>query len=159
MMRWIIASSLQLRLVMVAFAVLLMIFGFTQLRQMPVDTLPEFSRPYVEVQTEALGLSAAEVEALVTTPLEADLLNGVSWVEEIRSESIPGLSSIVLIFEKGTDIMRARQMVQERLIAVHALPNVSKPPAMLNPLSSASRCMEIGLTSKKLSLIEMSVLA
>jgi len=158
-MRWIIGSSLRLRLVIVGIAALLLVFGFTQLNEVPVDTLPEFSRPYVEIQTEALGLSAQEVEALITTPLEADLLNGVSWVEEIRSESIPGLSSIVLVFEKGTDIMRARQMVQERLIAVHALPNVSTPPTMLNPLSSASRCMEIGLTSNELSLIEMSVLA
>ena len=72
--------------------------------------------------------------------------------------SLPGLSSIVLIFEKGTDIMRARQVAQERLIEVFALPNVSKPPAMINPLSSAGRCMVIGLTSDKLSLIEMSVL-
>jgi Cu/Ag efflux pump CusA len=53
------------------------------------------------------------MEALITTPMEADLLNGVSWVKEIRSESIPGLSSI-LVFENGTDIMRARQMVQEK---------------------------------------------
>lgn len=159
MIQWIVETSLKLRLAIAALAVFLIVFGFTELEQMPVDTLPEFARPYVEVQTEALGLSAEEVEALVTTPIEADLLNGVSWVEEIRSESIPGLSSIVLIFEKGTDIMRARQMVQERLIAVHALPNVSKPPTMLNPLSSTSRCMEIGLTSDKLSLIEMSVLA
>ena len=55
---------------------------------MLVNVLPEFSRPYVEIQTEALGLSAAENEALITTPMEANMLNGVSWVEEIRSESI-----------------------------------------------------------------------
>lgn len=159
MMRWIIGSSIKLRLVVVAIAALLMVFGFTQLSDMPMDALPEFSRPYVEVQAEALGLSAQEVEALLTTPLEADLLNGVSWVEEIRSQSLPGMASIVLVFEKGTPIMRARQMVQERLVGIHALPNVSTPPTMLNPLSSASRCMEIGLTSDKMSLIEMSVLA
>jgi Cu/Ag efflux pump CusA len=159
MMRWIISSSLQLRLVVVAFAAGLIIFGFSQLDDMPIDTLPEFSRSYVEIQTEALGLSADEVEALITTPVEADLLNGVAWVESIRSKSLPGLSSIVLTFEKGTDIMRARQMVQERLIAVHALPNVSKPPTMLNPISSANRTVEIGLTSDELSLIDLSVLA
>jgi Cu/Ag efflux pump CusA len=113
----------------------------------------------VEVQTEALGLSAEEMEALITTPMEADLLNGVSWVKEIRSESIPGLSSIVLTFEKDTDIMRARQMVQERLVGITGLPSISTPPAMVNPLSSVNRCMVIGLTSKKLSLIETSVLA
>ena len=159
MMRWIIGSSLRGRLVVAVAAALLIVFGFTQLGKQPIDALPEFSKPYVEVQTEALGLSAAEMEALITTPLEADLLNGVSWVETIRSKSIPGMSSIVMTFEKGTDIMRARQMVQERLIGIHALPNVSTPPAMMNPLSSASRCMEIGLTSDQLSLIDMSVLA
>ena len=158
-MRRIIVSSLRLRLVVVAVAALLMVFGFTKLRHMPVDAFPEFSRPYVEIQTEALGLSAQEVEALITTPLEADMLNGTPWVDDIRSVSIPGLSSIVLIFEKGTDIMRARQMVQERLTQVFLLPQVSKPPVMINPVSSASRVMAIGLTSDKLSLIDMSVLA
>ena len=158
-MRWIVASSLKLRIVVAAVAALLLVFGFTQLDDAPLDALPEFSRPYVEIQTEALGLSAQEVEAMITTPMEADMLNGTPWVEEIRSVSLPGLSSIVLVFEKGTDIMRARQVASERLIEVFALPNVSTPPLMINPVSSASRCMEIGLTSDKLSLIEMSVLA
>jgi len=158
-MRWIIGSSLKLRLVVVTLAALLMVFGFTQLRHMPVDALPEFSRPYVELQIEALGLSAQEVEALITTPLEADMLNGTPWAKEIRSVSLPGLSSITLIFEKGTDVMRARQMVQERLVEVFALPRVAKQFTMINPLSSAGRVMAIGLTSDKLSLIEMSVLA
>jgi Cu/Ag efflux pump CusA len=145
-----------------ALAVLLLVFGFTQLGELKeesVDALPEFSRPRVEVQTEALGLSAEEMEALITTPLEADLLNGVSWVKDIRSESIPGLSSVVLTFEKDTDILRARQMVQERLIGITGLPHISTPPTMINPLSSVNRCMVIGLTSKKMSLIQMSVLA
>ncbi|MCH7516177.1 MAG: efflux RND transporter permease subunit [Bacteroidetes bacterium] len=115
---------MKVRLLVATVAVLLIIFGITQLTKIPMDVLPEFSRPYVEIQTEALGLSAAEIEALITTPMEADMLNGVAWVEEIRSESIPGLSSIVLIFEQGTDIMKARQMVQERLVSIFALPGV-----------------------------------
>jgi Cu/Ag efflux pump CusA len=145
----------------VALAALLLVFSFSklELEEMPVDIVPEFSRPYVEIQTEALGLSAKEVEAMITTPMEADMLNGTPWADEIRSVSIPGLSSIVLTFEKGIDIMRARQMVQENMIEVFALPSVSKPPTMINPLSSTSRCLEIGLTSDELSLIQMSVLA
>ena len=94
----IIAWSMQLRLLVLAAAAVLVFFGITQLRNMPVDVLPEFSRLYVELQTEALGLSAVEVEAMITLPLEADMLNGVPWVEEIRSESIPGLSSVILFF-------------------------------------------------------------
>jgi CzcA family heavy metal efflux pump len=113
----------------------------------------------VEIQTEALGLSTAEVEQLITVPLEQDLLNGVAWLETIRSESIPGLSRIELIFEPGTDLLQARQVVQERLTQAHALPQVSKPPQMLQPLSSTSRVMMVGLSSKELSPIELSVLA
>ena len=159
MMRWIIGSSLKLRLVVATVAALLMVFGFTQLRNMPVDVLPEFSRPHVEIQVELLGLSAQEVEALITTPMEADLLNGTPWVKELRSVSIPGLASIVLVFEKGTDLMRARQVAQERLNEVFALPRVAKHFTMINPVSSAGRVMAIGVTSNKLSLVDMSVLA
>lgn len=159
MMRWIIESSLKLRLVMVAIAALLLVFGFTQLSEMPVDALPEFSRPYVEIQIEALGLSAQEVEAMITNPLEADMLNGTPWAEEIRSVSLPGLVSIMLIFEKGTDIMLARQLVSERLTEIFALPQVSNQFTVINPVSSSGRIMEIGLSSNQMSLIDMSVLA
>jgi Cu/Ag efflux pump CusA len=141
----------------VAFGVL--IIAAIQLEDTDVETLPEFIPPVVEVQTEALGLSAAEVEQLITVPLEADLLNGVAWLETIRSESIPGLSSIVMTFEPGTDVFRARQVVQERLTQAAGLPNVSRAPAMVQPLSSESRVMLIGLSSDELSLVEMSVLA
>jgi CzcA family heavy metal efflux pump len=159
MMRWIVNTSLQFRVLVLVIAALLMVIGFSQLSQTPLDLFPEFELPYVEIQTEALGLSAQEVEAMITVPLEADMLNGVAWLKTIRSESLPGLSSIVLIFEKGTDILAARQVVQERLIAIHALPNVSKPPTMKQPLSSTSRVMSVALSSSKLSLIDLSVLA
>ena len=159
MLRSIVESSLQLRIVVAAVAVLLLVFGFVQLDDMRVDALPEFSRPYVEIQTEALGLSAQEVEAMITTPMEADMLNGTPWVDEIRSVSLPGLSSIVLVFEKGTDIMKARQVAHERMTEIFALPQVSKPPVMINPLSSTARILDVGLSSDKLSLIDMSVLA
>ncbi|HKZ54172.1 MAG TPA: efflux RND transporter permease subunit [Anaerolineales bacterium] len=141
-------------------AVVVMVVGIGQLRDMPVDVLPEFSPPYVEIQTEALGLSAEEVEQMITAPMEQDLLAGVAWADVIRSESIPGLSSVVLFFEPGTDLYRARQMVSERLSqAAVGLPHVSKPPTMIQPLSSTSRFIIVGLSSKDLSLIEMSVLS
>ena len=60
--------------------------------------------------------------------MEADLLNGVAWLDEIRSKSVPGLSSIDLVFEPGTDLLRARQLVAERMTQAIALPNVSAPP-------------------------------
>lgn len=159
MMRWLIKSSLKLRLVIVAVAAFLMIFGFTQLSQMPVDILPEFKRPSVELQTESLGLSAEEVEAFVTTPLEADMFNGTPWAVEMRSKTIPGLSSIVMLFDRETDVFSARQVVQERMTEIFALPNVSQPTTMVNPVSASGRIMEIGMTSTEVSLIDMSVLA
>lgn len=137
----------------------ILVVGATALGSARVDFLPEFMPPSVQVQTEALGLSAAEVEQLVTVPLEQDLLNGVPWLDRIHSRSQPGLSAIDILFEPGTDIYAARQMVQERLTQAHALPNVGSPPVMVEPLASASRVAMIGLRSTTVPLIDMSVLA
>src|SRR5213594_4530357 len=158
MMRWIVGSSLQYRFLVVGIAAAMMVFGITRLRQMPVDVFPEFAPPTAEIQTEALGLSAAEVETLVTLNTE-ELLAGVPWLKAMRSQSVTGMSSVQLIFEPGTNLMRARQLVQERLILSYLLPNVSSRPVMLNPVSATSRTMMIGVSSKKLSMIELSVLA
>jgi Cu/Ag efflux pump CusA len=159
MTRWIIGSALRFRLLVIGVAVAIVAIGITQLRNEPVDVLPEFSPPYVEVQTEALGLSAEEVEQLVTVPLEADLLNGTKGVTVLRSESVPSMSSIVLLFEPGTSLTDARQLVQEQLTQAKANPNVSAPPSMLQPVSSQSRVMIIGLSSSKLTPVQQSVLA
>jgi CzcA family heavy metal efflux pump len=159
MTRKIVAASLKFRLLVLVAAVGMLVVGVTTLRNAPVDTYPEFTPPSVDIQTEALGLSAAEIEQLITVPLEADLLSGVAWLQTIHSESIPGLSSIHLVFEPGTNLLKARQMVQERLNQPAAIPSVSKPPVMLAPTSSTSRTMMIGLSSDKLSLIDMGVLA
>lgn len=160
MLRWIIGSSLQFRFILIILAAVLMLYGISELHQdASVDIFPEFNPPMVEIQTEALGLSAAEMEALITVPMEADLLNGVAWLDQIYSESVTGMSSILLIFEPGTDPIAARQMVQERLTQTFALPNVSTPPTMLQPLSTTGRVMVVGLSSEELSLIELSILA
>ncbi|HSL33336.1 MAG TPA: efflux RND transporter permease subunit, partial [Candidatus Limnocylindrales bacterium] len=95
----------------------------------------------------------------ITVPLEADLLQGVAFLDEIHSESVAGLSSIVMYFEEGTDIFKARQVVAERLTQAHALPHVSKPPQMLQPLSSSSRLLMFSMASSDVSLIDMSILA
>lgn len=159
MMRWIVGASLRFRLLVIALGAATLVIGVSQLRKMPVDVLPEFVPPTVEIQTEALGLSAAEVEQLITVPMEQDLLVGVAFLEDIRSESLPGLSRIFLTFEPGTDLYRARQVVSERMTQAHALPNVSKPPQMLQPLSSTNRVMIIGASTKDLTPVEMGVLA
>ena len=84
MMQWIIASSLRLRVLVVAVALLLLGTGVWQLRNTSLDVVPEFSPLSLQVKTEALGLSAAEVESLITVPMEADLLNGVPWLKSIE---------------------------------------------------------------------------
>jgi CzcA family heavy metal efflux pump len=157
MIRQIVESSLRLRVLVIAAAAVIMVVGVGQLRKMPVDVLPEFAPPYVEIQTEALGLSAQEVEDLVTLNVE-ELVAGVPWLQTMRSRSVPGHSSVIMIFEPGTNIWRARQMVQERMMLAYALPNASKPPAMIQPLSATSRVAMIGLSSKTVSLIDLSVL-
>ena len=160
MVRSIVASSLKFRRLVVAVAAGLLIFGVTQFRHIPIDQLPEFGPTMVEVRTEALGLSAVEVEQLITVPLEQDLLNGIAFVEEIHSESLPGLSSVVMIFEPGTPLLDARQLVAEKVAeAAVALPGVSAPPQMLQPYSSTSRVMTVRLSSDEVSAIDMSVLA
>ena len=159
-MRGIVNASLQYRFLVIVLAIVLVASGANQMRAMPVDVLPEFNPPYVEIQTEAPGLSAQEVEDIVTVSLEQSMLAGVPWLQSIHSQSMPGLSSIFLYFEPGTDLLRARQLVGERLaLSAALLPSVSKKPVMIQPLSSASRFMIVGLSSEELSLIDLSVLA
>jgi CzcA family heavy metal efflux pump len=159
MIRWIVGSSLKFRFLIVAGAGAMMLFGYGQLKSMPVDVFPEFAPPKVEVQTPSLGLSAPEVEALVTIPLE-HALAGVPGLDVLRSKSVEQLSSIELLFKRGTDLLEARQLVAERVAAsTPTLPTWSAPPVMLQPLSATSRTMKIGLSSKTLSTIDLSMIA
>ncbi len=159
MLSRLLGASVRFRFLLVALAAGIMIIGILRLPQMHVDVLPETSPTVVEVQTEALGLSAPEVESLVTVPLEKNLLEGVLNVTNVTSNSIPGLSSIELHFAPGTNLYQARQLVQERLTAAFVLPNVSRPPVMLQPVSSTGNVMIVGLSSSRLSQIDLSVLA
>src|SRR5262245_42928094 len=156
MMRSLIATSLRLRLPIAALSILLIVVGINNTRSAPFDVFPEFAPPLVEIQTEAPGLSSADVEAVVSVPLEA-AMNGVPGLKTLRSKSVLGLSSVVLIFEDGTDRLVVRQLVQERLSRVAAtLPQAARPPVIMSPLSSLSRVMKIGVTSSKLSQVELT---
>src|SRR3954463_6581614 len=158
-MSWLVSTSLRLRVAVLALSCLLIVYGIRTLRTTPLDVFPEFAPPLVEIQTEAPGISTEEVESMITMPLE-NALNGTPWKKLIRSKSVLGLSSVVLIFEDGTDLIRARQLVQERLATeASRLPAIAKQPVILSPLSSTSRALKIGITSKKLSQMEMTELA
>ncbi|HEU4400552.1 MAG TPA: efflux RND transporter permease subunit, partial [Candidatus Polarisedimenticolia bacterium] len=109
---------------------------------------PEFAPPQVTIQTEAPGLSAAEVEALVTIPLE-QALNGTPGLETLRSSSAAGLSAIFTVFSDGTDLYRARQAVSERLAAAQTrLPAGVEAPGMTPVVSASSTIVIVGLTAR-----------
>ncbi len=159
MMKWLVSTSLRLRVAVVVLTVILLIAGTRIISNTRFDVFPEFAPPLVEIQTEVPGLSTSEVEVLVTVPIE-NALNGVSWLDKVRSKSVLGLSSVTLYFEEGTDIMQARQLVQERLTQLQErLPTVAKPPVILSPLSATSRVLKIGMSSEVLSQMEMTTIA
>jgi CzcA family heavy metal efflux pump len=159
MMRRIIATSLRFRFIVIALAAGMMIFGAAQVRAMPVDVFPEFAPPKVEIQTICIGLSAEEVEQLVTVPIE-QALAGIEGLETIRSKSVIQLSQVVLLFKPGTNELQARQLVAERLAQITpSLPTWAAPPVMLQPLSATSRVMKIGLSSDTVSQIDMSMIS
>src|SRR6478735_6486603 len=130
-MRWVVSTSLNYRFSVVAFCLLLMGIGIVTLPSTRIDAFPEFAPPRVEIQTNCLGLSTADVESLVTVPLE-QALNGVIGLDDLRSKSVPQLSSIEMVFKQGTDLLKARQLVTERLAEVTpTLPTWAAPPVML----------------------------
>ncbi len=159
MMNWLVSTALRLRVLVLALSVVLMVVGVQKARHAPLDVFPEFAPPLIEVQTEAPGLSTEEVESFVSVPIE-NALNGTTGLKTIRSKSVLGLSSVVLILKEGTDLMAARQVVQERLsVEASRLPAAARQPVILSPLSSTSRLLKIGLSSKTLSQMEMTLLA
>jgi CzcA family heavy metal efflux pump len=159
MIRWIVGTSLRFRYIVVAISAAMLFFGIRRISDMPVDVFPEFAPERAEIQTICLGLSAQEVEALVTVPLEQEL-NGVAGLDLLRSKSVSDLSSIELWFKPGTDILLARQLVQERLATVISnLPTWAAPPVLMPPVSVTGRFMKIGLSSKTIPLTDMSMIA
>jgi Cu/Ag efflux pump CusA len=159
MIKWVVSAALRFSRLVVAAAIGILAVGIYQLHDAAVDVYPEFEPPDIQIQAEALGLSAQEVEQLITVPIEQDLLNGIPWVEHIRSRSMPGLSAIDLQFEPGTDLLAARQLTQERMSQAKALPNVGTPPIMIQPKSSTSRVAMVAMRSDSVSEMQMSVLA
>jgi CzcA family heavy metal efflux pump len=159
MIRSIVGTSLKLRYIVILVAGAMMVYGITKFPQMPVDVFPEFAPVRVEVQTATNGLSAEEAESFVTVPLE-QALNGVEGLDIMRSKSVPDESSIEMFFKPGTDELRARQLVQERMQQViPSLPTWAAPPVIIPPISVTGRFMKIGVSSDTMSQIDMSMIA
>ena len=158
-MRRVVAASLRFRWIVLFLAAGVLALGFVQIPETKVDVFPEFAPPQVEIQTIALGNSSNEVEQLITVPIE-NQLGGIEGLEDMRSKSVAQLSSIRLIFSPGTDELRARQLVAERLSQITAsLPTWASPPFMMPALSATSRILKIGLTSEEVNMIDMSTIA
>lgn len=156
MLAALIGSSLRQRALVLALALVLTVFGVRAALNAKFDVFPEFAPPIVEVQTEAPGLATEDVEALVTVPIET-AVNGVPGLATLRSKSVLGLSSVVLVMDRAADPMRTRQMVQERLATITPrLPAAVRPPVMLAPLSATSRAMKIGLWSDTMDQMTMT---
>jgi CzcA family heavy metal efflux pump len=150
----IVKFSIRYTGVIIGLAAIAIIFGLYQITRSPLNVFPEFSPNQVIIQTESPGLSSDLVESLVTLPIEKNL-GGTIGIETIRSQSIPGLSVITIIFNEHTDIFRNRQVISERLASIVSVMPPGIIPKITPLTSAASSVLGIGITSKTKSLAEI----
>lgn len=159
MLQRLIELSLRHRVVVLILTLALLGNGAFVASRAKLDVFPEFVQPQVDVQCEAPGLTAEQVEALVTRPLES-AMSGVGQLESIRSESIQGLSVITAIFPEGTDPLASRQMLAERLAeAAGELPPGVRAPTLSPLTSSTMDLLKVGLTSDRLTPAQLRTFA
>ncbi|HVU39366.1 MAG TPA: efflux RND transporter permease subunit, partial [Opitutales bacterium] len=159
MLKALVQFSLRFRGIVVLLAVIIMAYGLYDASQAKLDVFPDFVPPEVTIQAECPGLSAEQVEALVTRPLE-NQLNGLGHEKTLRSESIQGLSVITIVFDEGTPILPARQLLAEKMMETAGLlPAGVKAPTM-SPLTSPTMdLLKIGLLSDKLTPMQLRTFA
>ncbi|MBV1706415.1 MAG: efflux RND transporter permease subunit [Hyphomicrobiales bacterium] len=159
MLTGLVKFSLRHRNAVFAAALFIMAYGTLALVRANYDVFPEFAPPMAVVVTEAPGLSAGEVERLVTNPVEADL-GGTIGLASMRSKSLQGLSMVTLIFGNRLNVWRARQVVNEKLAQLTAsLPQGIGVPHLLPLASATSIVMQVGLTSTSLSPMALDTIA
>jgi len=154
MLNYLIRFSLKNRVLVIALALLVLLLGIRTGADLPVEVLPDMTKPTVTVLTEAPGLAPEEVEILVTRPLENALL-GVGGLDRLRSNSDVGLSLVFVEFSWGTDIYKARQLVQERLQSVKFTARAT--PGMTPVSSLMGEILLVGLRSKDGAIAPMDL--
>ncbi|HEX5452630.1 MAG TPA: efflux RND transporter permease subunit [Stellaceae bacterium] len=150
--------SIRFRGIVIALACVLLGYGIYTALGASYDVFPEFAPPQVQVRTDAPGLAPDQVEILVTQPLE-NAINGVPGLRTLESSSIQGLSVITATFQPSSDVYRDRQLLSERLgQATGQLPAGTEP--MMTPLTSSTNLVLVaGLTSRRVSLMDLQAFA
>jgi Cu/Ag efflux pump CusA len=156
MFDFIIKKSLENRLAIIVFTVLILGYGIFSLSETPIDVFPNLNRPTVTVMTESHGLAPEEVESLVTFPIEV-ALNGTPGVKRMRSSSGIGLSVVWVEFDWGTDIYRNRQLISEKLSLVQSQLPKGIIPTMGPITSIMGEIQLVGLNSKDKSISPMEL--
>ncbi|RLD96766.1 MAG: CusA/CzcA family heavy metal efflux RND transporter, partial [Bacteroidetes bacterium] len=155
MLNKIIQYSLDNRMLIIFLSLMLVIAGLFTARDMEIDVFPDLTAPTVVVLTDAHGMAAEEVEALVTFPIESSL-NGATDVRRVRSSSSYGFSIVWVEFDWDTDIYRARQIVSEKLPTIAALlPKHIEAPIIAPQTSVMGEVMLVSLTSDSLSMFDL----
>jgi cobalt-zinc-cadmium resistance protein CzcA len=132
-MRTIIEFGLRQRVLILCATVLLVILGAAAALKLPIDAVPDITNVQVQILSDAPGLAPQEIEEQITFPVEA-ALNGIPGLEEVRSISRFGMSAVTAVFEEGTDLYFARQLVQERISTLQR--ELSTNPPEMGPISS-----------------------
>lgn len=159
MLNAIVQLSLRFRGVVLSLAGLVLAYGVWVAGHAKLDVFPEFVPPQVTVQTEAPGLAPEQVETLVTRPIE-NAINGLGRQASLRSETIQGLSVITLVFQDGTDVQVARQMVAEKLGEIAGqLPAGVRAPKLSPLVSSTMDLLKVGLVTDKMTPMELRTFA
>ena len=144
----IIEFSLKYKLLVIIVAIAVTILGWQTFQSAPIDVYPDINPPRITVLTEAHGWSPEEMETLVTLPIESTM-NGIPYVDRVRSSSAIGLSLVFVEFAWGTDIFLARQMVSERLQLIASnLPSGVDAPIILPTSSLLGEIIEYALVDE-----------
>lgn len=155
MLNYIVKWSIAQRWLVVIASIIISLWGFRVLTEMPLDVFPNFAPPQVEIMTEAEGLAPEEVESLVTRPIES-AINGTPGLETLRSSSAVGLSAVRATFSGDTDIYRARQLVTERLQQARSqIPQGVKEPEILPVSSPLGWTVKYAFTSDTTPIMEV----